>query len=199
LHGKLFGHGPTTVVLSNMGDNDPAEWEAFAPTLAARGYSVLTYSFRYPAYTNSFTPTMAIQTVPDLTGAVAFARQRGAQRIVLIGASLGGITTGKLAARLRATSVVIISAEQDLVGYGLGVSPAELAAMTQPKIFIASQDDTNTAYADTRSFFAHAPPPKQFHPFPGDVHGVRLFDTASGNELRELLLSFVSSTAPGGS
>jgi pimeloyl-ACP methyl ester carboxylesterase len=199
LHGKLFGHGTTTVVLSNMGDNDPAEWEAFAPLLAARGYSVLSYSFRYPAYTNSFTPTMAVQTVPDLTGAVAFARQRGAQRIVLIGASLGGITTGKLAAQLRATSVVIISAEQDLVGYGLACSPAELAAMTQPKLFIASQDDTNTAYSDTQSFFANAPPPKQFHLFPGDVHGVHLFDTVHGNELRDLLLTFVSSTAPVGS
>src|SRR5215469_11482368 len=74
LHGKLFGHGPTTVVLSNMGDNDPAEWEAFAPLLAVRGYSVLTYNFRYPAYTNSFTPAMAVGTVPDLTGAVAFVR-----------------------------------------------------------------------------------------------------------------------------
>jgi pimeloyl-ACP methyl ester carboxylesterase len=137
--------------------------------------------------------------VPDLTGAVAFARRRGAQRIVLIGASLGGITTGKLAAQLRATSVVIISAEQDLVGYGLAVSATELAAMTQPKLFIASQDDTNTAYSDTQSFFAHAPPPKQFHPFPGDVHGVHLFDTTAGNELRELLLSFVTSTAPVGS
>ncbi len=195
LSGKVFGHGPTTVILSNMGDNDPGPWEEFAPLLAAHGYSVLTYSFRYPAYTNSFTPTMAEQTVPDLTGAVAFARSQGATRIVLMGASLGGITTGKLAASSHATSMVIISAEQDLVGYDLAVSPAELAAMTQPKLFVASQDDTNTAYADTASFYQHAPQPKQFHPFPGDVHGVHIFSTEHGDELRNLLITFVTTTA----
>src|SRR5262245_36044920 len=85
LEGKLFGTGSTTVVLSNMGYNDPGPWERFAPLLVAKGYAVLTYSFRYPAYTNHFTPTMAVQTVPDLRGAVSFARQQGAARIVLIG------------------------------------------------------------------------------------------------------------------
>src|SRR5262245_50048724 len=72
LQGKLFGTGSTTVVLSNMGDNDPGPWERFAPLLVAKGYAVLTYSFRYPEYTNHFTPTMAVQTVPDLHGAVTF-------------------------------------------------------------------------------------------------------------------------------
>jgi len=196
LHGKLFGTGSTTVVLSNMGDNDPGPWERFGPLLVAKGYAVLTYSFRYPTHTNHFTPTMAVQTVPDLRGAVAFARQQGARRIVLIGASLGGITVGKLAATTRATSVVIISAEQDLVGYGLTVTPAELAAMTQPKLFVASADDTNTSYADTKSFYDNAPGPKQWHAFPGDGHGVHLFDTARGDELRDLLTTFVTATAP---
>jgi pimeloyl-ACP methyl ester carboxylesterase len=196
LHGTLFGQGSTTVVLSNMGDNDPGPWQAFAPLLVAKGYAVLTYSFRYPPYTNHFTPTMAEQTVPDLQGAVAFARQQGAARIVLIGASLGGITVGVVAAASRATSVVIMAAEQDLVGYGLAVTPAELAAMTQPKLFIASMDDTNTAFTDTKSFYDNAPEPKQFHAFPGDVHGVHLFDTDRGDELRDLLVSFVTATAP---
>jgi pimeloyl-ACP methyl ester carboxylesterase len=194
LHGELFGHGPTTVVLSNMGDNDPAPWQQFAPLLAAQGVTVLTYSFRYPAYTNSFTPTMAEQTVPDLTGAIAYTRSQGAQKIVLIGASLGGITTGKVAATAHPASFVIMSAEQDLVGYGLAVTPAELATLTQPKLFIASEDDTNTPFTDTQSFYQHAPLPKQFHSFPGNTHGVHLFATEHGDELRQLLLDFVRTT-----
>src|SRR5262245_54953390 len=78
LTGSRFGAGRTAVVLSNMGDNDPQPWQTFAPLLAARGYLVLTYSYRYPLRTNAFTADMAIATVADLRGAVAFVRTLGA-------------------------------------------------------------------------------------------------------------------------
>src|ERR1044071_7133484 len=58
LKGRIFGSGRTAVILSNMGDNDPGPWEGFAPELAAKGYLVMTYSFRYPLRTNSFTAAM---------------------------------------------------------------------------------------------------------------------------------------------
>src|SRR5258706_12674405 len=75
LTGRLFGAGATGVVLSNMGDNDPAAWEGFAPALADRGLLVLTYSFRYPLRTDAFTPAMARGTVADLTAAVDYLRR----------------------------------------------------------------------------------------------------------------------------
>src|SRR5262245_36575717 len=52
--GTIYGVGTTAVILSNMGDNDPSAWEAFAPKLAARGYTVLTYKFRYPTNSSTF-------------------------------------------------------------------------------------------------------------------------------------------------
>jgi len=196
LHGKLFGTGRTTVVLSNMGDNDPGPWNAFAPMLVAKGYRVLTYSFRYPIRTNAFIPAYAEGTVPDLLGAVAYARSGGAAQIVLCGASLGGITVGKVGAQVGAAAVVIMSAEQDLSDYGLVVSPAELAALTVPKLFIASERDTNTPYAQTLQFYQNAPEPKQLHTYPGGVHGVGLFATADGDDLRGRLLDFLEVQVP---
>jgi dienelactone hydrolase len=196
LHGALSGHGDTAVILSNMGDNDPGPWEQFAPLLVGRGYRVLTYSFRYPMHTNSFIPAYAQATVPDLLGAVAYARQSGAKRIVLIGASLGGITVGKVGAQTRAEAVVIISAERDLSGYGLVVSDQELAALTAPKLFIASEQDTNTLYALTKQFYDNAPEPKQFHGYAGGVHGVGLFASPQGDDLRRRLFDFLAAQAP---
>ena len=196
LHGRVYGDGATAVILSNMGDNDPGAWNTFAPLLAARGYRVLTYSFRYPLRTNAFTTAYAQGTVPDLLGAVAYARSAGATRIVLCGASLGGITVGKVGARAAAAAVVIISAEQDLSDYGLVVSPAELAALTVPKLFIASERDTNTPYALTKQFYDNAPEPKQLHTYPGGVHGVGLFATADGDDLRNRLLDFLALQVP---
>jgi dienelactone hydrolase len=195
LTGMVYGSGPTAVILSNMGDNDPQPWRAFAPLLAARGYTVLTYSFRYPLRTNAFTTAMATGTVPDLLGAVAYLKAAGASRIVLIGASLGGITVGKVGASAGAAAVVIISAEQDLSAYGLTVSAQELAALTVPKLFVASEQDTNTPFADTRAFYERAPPPKELKTYPGGVHGVGLFATSDGDDLRRRLVDFVLASA----
>jgi alpha-beta hydrolase superfamily lysophospholipase len=194
LTGRVFGAGPTAVVLSNMGDNDPGPWEDFAPTLAARGYLVLTYRFRYTA--RGFTDQMARDTVADLRGAVTYVRSLGAARVVLMGASLGGLTVGKVAGAVGAAATVVLSSPADLSTYGpytLAVSDAELAAMAGPKLFIASEQDSNARYADTRTYFERAPEPKRFQSFPGSEHGVRLFAGTHGDQLRTLLLDFVAS------
>jgi dienelactone hydrolase len=196
LHGTLFGTGTTAVVLSNMGDNDPRPWEQFAPVLAQRGYTVLTYSFRYPIRTNNFTAAMAQSTVPDLEAAVEFARHQGATRLVLIGASLGADTTAMVAGSAGAAAVVIIAGTLEVVGYDFKLSAAQLAALTAPKLFVASKDDTNTPYADSQALYELVPQPKRFETFAGGVHGVRLFDTAQGDRLRQLLIAFVTTTAP---
>lgn len=196
LQGRVYGAGETAVVLSNMGDNDPGPWQAFAPLLADRGYLVLSYSFRYPMRTSRFTDEMALATVPDLLGAVGYVRGFGASSVVLIGASLGGIAVGKVAGAARADAVVVLSSPQDLPAYGLVVTPAELAAMTGPKLFVASELDNNPPYADTMSYYENAPEPKQFHGFSGGAHGVHIFAGEHGDELRNLVLTFVTTNVP---
>ncbi len=196
LQGRVFGGGTTAVVLSNMGDNDPGPWQTFAPLLAERGYLVLSYSFRYPIRTNSFTEAMARGTVSDLLGAIAYVRQLGATRVVLIGASLGGIAVGKVAGAAGAAAVVVLASPQALSEFDLVVTAAELATMTAPKLFIASEQDTNARFEETRTYYENAPEPKQFHSFTGGVHGVLLFATGHGEELRQLLLAFVTTNVP---
>jgi uncharacterized protein len=194
--GHVYGSGRTAVILSNMGDNDPGPWEDFAPELAEKGYLVLTYSFRYPLRTNAFTAAMAASTVPDLRGAVAYVRGRGATAVVLVGASLGADTTAKVAGSAGAAAVVIIAGELEVPGYDFAVTPAEVRSMTAPKLFVASRDDTNTPYADSRKLFERVPEPKEFVTYAGGMHGVGLFTTSDGDDLRRRLVEFVTRHAP---
>jgi len=194
--GRLRGTGTTAVVLSNMGDNDPAAWERFAPTLAARGYSVLTYSYRYPVRAPSFTATMAKGAVDDLRGAVAFVRARRASRVVLIGASLGGMATAKVAGVLTAEAVVVISAPADLPDFDLRVEDADLSAITGPSLFIATDNDTTVPAVETRRLFDLAPQPKRWHSFASAAHGTQLLDTPFAEDFRSLLVDFVTEVAP---
>lgn len=194
--GKLHGAGTTAVVLSNMGDNDPSAWEGFAPNLTARGYTVLTFEYRYPARTPSFTAAMARGAVDDLRGAIAFVRARGADRVVLIGASLGGMATAKVAGSESVNAAVIIAAPADLPEFGLRVQEAELRQMTGPSLFIASVDDPTVPVAETRRLFDAAPEPKQWRTFASAAHGTLLLRTSVADEFRGLLVEFVTRVTP---
>ena len=66
----------------------------------------------------------AFGTVPDLLGAVALVRRSGAAHVVLVGASLGGIIAGKVAAQAGAEAVVILSAVRSSPGTASPSRPA---------------------------------------------------------------------------
>ncbi len=179
-----------------MGDNDPTAWEGFAPTLADAGYTVLTYAYRYPTRSSNLDATMARGAVDDLAGAVTFLRQQGSRRLILIGASLGGMATAKLAARVRADAVVVIASPGDRqAAFQLRIEPAELTAITAPKLFVASDDDPNVDIAETRALFDQAREPKQWQTYPSTAHGTQLLATTHGDALRQRLLEFVRALA----
>jgi uncharacterized protein len=196
LVGTLYGEGTTAIVLSNMGDNDPSAWDQFAPTLAAQGYSVLTYKFRYPTNSPTFDSGMAQHTLDDLRAAVAFVRSQGAQKLVLVGASLGGMATAKAAAVEKPDAMVILAAPVDLSEYGFRVERGELQAISVPKLFVGSEDDKTVPFAKTREMFELSPDPKELHAYPGTAHGVQIFETTHGDDLRQRLIAFITTSAP---
>lgn len=196
LQGTLLGAGPVTVVLSNMGDNDPAPWEQFAPQLAARGYRVLTYSYRYPKNARSFDNLRARQTLDDLRGAIAFARADGTERLALVGASLGGMVTAKAAAEARAEAMIVLAAPVDLPDFDFRVELAELEGIAAPKLFIGAEGDRNVPFAETQRMYDLARAPKQIHSYSGSAHGVQLFNGSHGADLAERLIAFLSEHAP---
>jgi dipeptidyl aminopeptidase/acylaminoacyl peptidase len=198
LKGTLYGAGPTAVILSNMGDNDPAPWEAFAPQLADQGYIVLTYRFRYPTNSANIDSSTVNHTLDDLRAAIAFVREQGATTLVLVGASLGGMATAKAAASEKPAAMVIMASPVDLPDFGFRVEERELQAITAPKLFIGSEDDHNVPLAATKKMYDLSPDPKTLHTYPGSAHGVRLFKTEHGPDLTQLLITFITTNAPVG-
>jgi pimeloyl-ACP methyl ester carboxylesterase len=195
LTGVLYGTGTTAVVLSNMGDNDPKLWDAFAPVLAHRGYLVLTYSYRYPRNASSFDSDMAAHTVDDLRGAVAQVRASGAKNVVLAGGSLGGMATAKVAASVKAAAMIVLSAPVDLTDYDFHVLPAELAT-TMPKLFIGSTSDPVVPFAETQRMFDLAAQPEELQSYDDTAHALHLFEGDNAKDLTERLLAFLAAKAP---
>jgi dienelactone hydrolase len=175
------------VVLTHMGQpgTDQTSWTSFAQHAARQGFSSLTFNFREDRSRLDF----------DVRAAVGFLRDQGFQRIVCMGASMGGTACLKAAVDTDLAGIVIISSLSTTgtgsSGGALVVNRRELAHITIPKLFITTQYDDNGVPFTMKSLYEAAPEPKAFKMFPGSVHGTDIFSTPQGDEFRDLLVDFL--------
>ena len=159
------------------GDNDQQNWIPFAENIARRGFTSLTFDFR--CYVDSgFGGRDSGSTLisRDIGAAKNVLRKRGFERIVCIGANMGGRGCVNAAFKNELVGLVNVS--------GTGSSDPERQNLedftnpNMPKLFIVSEND-HIAYRTLAMIrlFESAPEPKIFKTFPGAAHGTELFDS----------------------
>jgi len=185
----LLSEGDTAVVLTHMaGENDQQNWIPFAKQIASRGFTALTFDFR--CYGQSDCGGSGDVLSKDIGAAIGFLRDQGFQRIVCMGASMGGRGCVSIAFDEELAGLVIVS------GTGSGnpekQNLANFVSPDMPKHFIVSENDKTVDRTPVMTrLYESAPEPKIFKTFSGSGHGTELFNTKHGVEFRETLLNFL--------
>ncbi|MBV9229620.1 MAG: alpha/beta fold hydrolase [Chloroflexi bacterium] len=192
LLGLLYGQGKTMIICSHMSQSTLADWrESGIPErLAALGYQVLLYNFRGNGGSDGNPDPTTLNV--DLTAAVNFSHQRGATKIVLMGASMGGTASLNVATNQKVAAVISLSGPQ---AFGVNVTDADLKKMTVPKLFIASQDD-EPYVSDAKHMDAISANPKEMYIYPGENHGTDILGGSNGDDPALRILHFIQQYAP---
>ncbi|HET7236381.1 MAG TPA: alpha/beta hydrolase [Actinomycetota bacterium] len=199
LEGRVFGQGATAVVLSHMLPADQRSWFGYARRLAEQGYLVLTYDFRgyCPGGDGGCSQGErdVSSTWQDVLGAIDLVRSRGATRVVLVGASMGGTASLVAAAEEGADveAVVTLSAPRSIEG--LVADGPLLQQISAGKLFVAGVGDA-TAAAAAEELYATSPPPKRVEVVPADDHGTDLLTGAQGEVVKRLIETTLAQYAP---
>ena len=171
LSGKIVGTGTTAIVFSSMDGDPKVDWQDLAPLLASRGYMTFSYDYRGLGASQGHYDRSKIAS--DLNAAIQSAQQHGATKFVLMGASLGGLVTLKVAATAHPLAVVALSAP---TGFGgLEVTNDELRAITAPKFLAVAQGDGGFN-SSMQSVYDLTPEPKELHVYQGNIHGSLLLE-----------------------
>ncbi len=117
IKGRLFGQGQTGAILAHMYPSDQTSWWAFAQVLAEEGFLALAFDFR--GYGESGGDKKGELVDRDLKAALEFLRSEGVSRVFLVGASMGGTASLKLASREDVAGVVSLSAPVEFRGISL--------------------------------------------------------------------------------
>lgn len=188
LDGRVFGDGPTGVILAHMRPANQTSWFPFATRLAETGdYTVLTFDFRGHGVSTGEKEFDRVDT--DLQAAYDFMRDDlGLERIFLVGASMGGMAALLVAQRNPTAGVISISSP---ALYQQIDALENIAEITSPKLFISSEDDLNAARSQEQ-FWANAVDPKEQVLYPGKAHGTDLFGAPDATRFEQALLDFLA-------
>ena len=189
INGELYGSGETAVVFSVMGNCKPG-WRQFAQLTAAQGLMAITYPWR-GCRESGFADEDELQKfVDDARGAINFVREQGAEKIILAGASLGGVASAKLAVESQASGLIVVASPSSIPEWGFEIDAADLNTDI-PKLFITAEDDPTVPASATRQLHDLAADPKEWQTYPGDKHGTDIFETENGEAMQQRILEFI--------
>jgi pimeloyl-ACP methyl ester carboxylesterase len=211
LVGRLSGTGDVGVILAHGFSHGSAQegWLPFVPALVNRGYTVLTFNFRGFCDSRGCSegPSELGKNWRDAMAAVGFMERRGAKKIFLIGASMGGLAVLRAARmpEVDLSGVVSLSTPQFPSKYYTAepqvndVTPARLRQIEEPKLFVAGTRDvqlpgtaplragvSSVAFAaDARRMFDAAEEPKELALVDSSYHSSELVTTAEADIVRQ--------------
>jgi pimeloyl-ACP methyl ester carboxylesterase len=183
LAGRMFGTGTVGVVLSHMLPADQTSWWDFADELAGRGYRALTYDFRGYCPGGDAGCSGGHKQISamwqDVLGAIDEIRSAGAERVVLIGASMGGTASLVAASKpgVQVQAIVTLSAPTSIEG--LVADQTTLSTVTAAKLFIAGNGDPTGAADAAQQLYDTSPQPKRVDIVTSNDHGTNLL---TGNQ-----------------
>lgn len=186
LVGELRGEGTRGVVLGHMYGSSREAWAPFAERAAEAGYLTLAVDMR--GFGESEGSRSAPSAPLDLRAAVEAIRDRGAEEVVVVGASFAG--TGALVAAGEADWAGVATLSAPASFEGLVAGPAQVEAVDEPKLFIAAQGDGSAA-GSAQGFYEAASGAKRVEIVVGDEHGTDLLDGPRAEIVRNLLLAFL--------
>src|SRR4051812_29063819 len=152
LSGAVAGSGPVGAVLIHEYPLDLCGWWPYARYLSRRGVHALVFDLR--CFGSSPCPEGRGHVITDVAAAMAELRRRGARRIALVGASMGGAIAVVAAAQLHPAAVVDLSGERNTAGLTPGVDANAGSAarrVTAPALFAVARGDRFVPVADMRA------------------------------------------------
>jgi hypothetical protein len=159
LPAATVGRGSTVAIfLHETGYSGYCGWMPFA-AWATRHYQFRALLFDLCGYGESDCPSAVVKPVAQVRAAAAWARQRGAARVVIVGASMGGAIAPAAALAVHADAVVDLSGPlrwEDIVVRK--ITPK----LTMPTLFAIARGDTYANYAAFRAAFERVPAQARF-------------------------------------
>jgi pimeloyl-ACP methyl ester carboxylesterase len=187
--------GDLAVLLLHMGkakasNNTQKDWHSFARFLAGHDFPALTLDFRGRGKSGGEVENDLLPL--DVLAALRFLQDRGYERIVCVGAGMGGLTCMRLALDgVDFEGLVILSMSLE-AGPTNKVAESEIPQIDIPKLYLYGENDGYGFSDAMEAIYAASAQPKEMIVCPDTAaHGTELLHVDCGDEVRQKILAFL--------
>jgi alpha-beta hydrolase superfamily lysophospholipase len=190
LYAVAAGNGPTAAVLAHQGRSNLCDTLDYAKTLLASGLRIVAFDFRGNGLSQRPTRN-AFALGRDLAATVARAHADGAERVFLIGASMGGAAVVQNSAGLPVAGLVSLSGTR--LWPGFGINKPGPGALRAPFLYLGSRNDSRAPLKEALAIFHKAGShDKRRVLHAGSLHGWQLVqDAPFAAKARALILAWI--------
>ncbi len=200
---RLVGHrfggakpgARTAVVMAHMSVGDLCQWVPFARKLGRQGVFAFPFDLRGHGFSEGRQNHR--RAAADIAAAVRAVRALGAKKVVVMGASLGGIAALVATPNLKPAVDGVVSVSGPVAIPGTLNAMSAVKKLDVPTLYVVSEDDQNPPYdfaADAQTLYDETgTDEKRLEVLPGSLHGTFLVDGSAA--VRALLRSFVRDPA----
>jgi pimeloyl-ACP methyl ester carboxylesterase len=178
---NLYGQAKHGVVLAHGKVFNKDSWEPFATELSEKNFQVLAIDFR--GYGKSQPGTQGRVFHEDVLAAVQYLRKEGAEKVSIIGGSMGGLAALEAALRTRPGEIHKL----------ILLSPVPIdepeKARADDILFIASEEEGLRPQIEAQ--FEKTQGSKELKILEGGAHAQHIFNTDQGDALKKLILDFL--------
>lgn len=179
IHAHLYGSGDQAVVLAHGAVFDKESWSPLVGPLAEAGYQVLAIDFR--GYGQSRPGSQREARYLDILAAISYLRAQGAERVSVVGASLGGGATARAAVAAGPGEI------DRLVLLAPAAIPHPEKMRASRIVYITAEGDPSLAR--TRQQYDRAPDPKRLELLTGNAHAQHIFKTDQAEVLNAAIVA----------
>ena len=181
IRGTLVGEGEIAVVLAPMFGENRASWMPFAKHIASLGFTAL--AFDYPGFGASSGEFNWTAVKFDTLAVIDFLHERGYERIVCMGASIGASACYETAVlRPNMAGLVVISSPVE-------ATAEDAAILLMPKLLVTG--DEPEVKGPMKENYQLLSAPKQFKSINNKAHGTNLLNTDARDEFIDILVDFL--------
>lgn len=182
LDARLWASSPERLVIYlHEYREDQSSWWPYARQIRAYRASALTFDFRGHGDSEG-DPDDVESMLNDVRAAIAFAQERRYQKVMLVGAGMGGAIAIVAAAEYPNVTVIGFSVPSEFDVF----TPLLVAPEVRDRIsIVASRDDLSAAYSLLQFREEGGLEPEQAVEYPGGSHGVDMLSGRAGADVRK--------------
>jgi pimeloyl-ACP methyl ester carboxylesterase len=174
LDALVVGSGATGIVFANQYGETVCSWKPWADLMARKGFRALVFE-----YSGDYADR-------DVLAGIDALRKKGVQKVLLVGASMGGTAVLAAAAKAQPPVAGVVSLSGPQVYQGVDAFGA-VRKLTVPVLFVAAKDDEGFGRDAQALYDACVSKDKKLDLEIGGDHGMSLLDDRIGKLVEDFL------------